>query len=301
MKVIIPGVLTLLFLNLNAQNMTDPEKTVTGLFIATDQRDWQTVQQSFSDEVVLDYSSMNGHPASKLTPAQIIDAWKGVLPGFEHTHHQLGNFRTQVDGNKAAVFCYGTASHYLSDPTGNLWIVVGTYDFELEQQQGAWKITSMTFHYKYQDGNTSLPAKAMHHPNKNKASVRAFFEALESENVEQLVALFAENARQINPYASGLFPEGANGKDAIRDYWTPVFPNFDGMQFPIEEIYLMEDPNIVFVKYKGVIKLKNGAGLYENDYYSTFKFDEKGLITEYVEIFNPIVAARGFGLTDKIK
>jgi ketosteroid isomerase-like protein len=63
----------------------------------------------------------------------------------------------------------------------------------------------------------------------------------------------------------------------------------------------MEDPNITFVKYKGKIKLKNDAGWYENDYYSTFKFNEEGKITEYVEIFNPIVAARGFGLIDKIK
>ena len=42
-------------------------------------------------------------------------------------------------------------------------------------------------------------------------------------------------------------------------------------------------------------------GFYENNYYSTFTFDEEGKITEYVEIFNPIVAARGFGLLDNIK
>ena len=136
---------------------------------------------------------------------------------------------------------------------------------------------------------------------KNKASVKAFFKALENENIGDLVALFSDDAKHINPYASGLFPEGANGKEAIRNYWTPVFPNFDGMAFPIEEIYAMEDPLMVFVKYRGSIKLKNDAGYYENDYYSTFKFNEAGLITEYVEIFNPIVAARGFGLLDKIK
>lgn len=136
---------------------------------------------------------------------------------------------------------------------------------------------------------------------KHKERVRSFFKALEAENVDQIVTLFAEDAKHINPYASGIFPEGANGKEAIRNYWTPVFPNFDGMEFPIDEIYAMEDPSIVYVKYTGRIKLKNEEGWYENDYYSTFKFDEFGLITEYVEIFNPIVAARGFGLIDKIQ
>ncbi len=136
---------------------------------------------------------------------------------------------------------------------------------------------------------------------KNKDTAMAFFTALEKEDVDGLAALFADNAKHVNPYASGLFPEGATGKAAIRDYWAPVFPNFDGMEFPIEEIYAMEDPSIVFVKYQGMIKLKNNAGTYQNDYYSTFKFNASGLIIEYVEIFNPIVAARGFGLIDQIK
>lgn len=136
---------------------------------------------------------------------------------------------------------------------------------------------------------------------KNKQSTRAFFKALENENVDALADLFAEDAEHINPYASGIFPEGAKGKEAIRKYWSPVFPNFDGMTFPIDELYAMEDPSIVFVKYTGRINLKNGAGTYENNYYSTFRFNEEGKITEYVEIFNPIVAARGFGLLDQIR
>lgn len=136
---------------------------------------------------------------------------------------------------------------------------------------------------------------------KNKATVRAFFDALTAENAETVANLFAEDAKHINPYHSDIFPKGANGKEAIKNYWEPVFPNFDGMIFPIEEIYAMEDPNIVFVKYKGNIQLKNGAGVYSNDYYSTFKFNEEGKIIEYVEIFNPITAAKGFGLIDKIK
>ena len=135
----------------------------------------------------------------------------------------------------------------------------------------------------------------------NKASVKAFFTALENENVEALVTLFADQGKHINPYHSGLFPTGANGKEEIRAYWTPVFPNFAGMTFPIDEIYAMEDPKMVFVKYTGNIQLKNDAGVYSNQYYSTFKFNDEGKIEEYVEIFNPIVAARGFGLLDKIK
>lgn len=136
---------------------------------------------------------------------------------------------------------------------------------------------------------------------KNKETVRAFFKAIENENAREIANLFAENGKQVNPYHSDLFPKGAEGKNAIEAYWKPVFPNFDGMTFPIEEIYALEDPNMVYVKYTGNIKLKNNTGVYANNYYSIFRFNEEGKILEYVEIFNPIVAARGFGLIDKIK
>lgn len=136
---------------------------------------------------------------------------------------------------------------------------------------------------------------------RNKASVKVFFKALENKNIDSLVNLFAEDGKHINPYHSGLFPEGAENREKIKAYWTPVFANFGGMTFTIDEIYSMEDPNMVFVKYTGNIKLKNNEGTYSNNYYSTFKFNNKGQITEYVEIFNPITAARGFGLLNKIK
>lgn len=141
--------------------MKNPEQTVTNLFVATDQRDWDQVAKIFHHEVLLDYSSMNGNPAAKLSPEQIVAAWKGILPGFESTHHQVGNFISSIDGDKAEAFCYGTASHYLPDENGNLWLVVGSYNFELVEVENTWKISTMKFNFKYQDGNTALPEKAI--------------------------------------------------------------------------------------------------------------------------------------------
>lgn len=142
--------------------MNTPQNTVVDLFIATDQQDWNTIKNIFDTQVNLDYSSMNGHPATSLAPNDIIGAWKSILPGFESTHHQIGNFQISENENTTSVFCYGTASHYLKDEAGDLWIVVGTYHFELTKvEQGKWKITSMKFNFKYQSGNTNLPQKAI--------------------------------------------------------------------------------------------------------------------------------------------
>ena len=135
----------------------------------------------------------------------------------------------------------------------------------------------------------------------HKTKVKAFFTALENEDAEAVSLLFAEDGQHVNPYASGIFPEGAKGRINILNYWAPVFPNFDGMTFEIQELLAMENPFKVFVKFEGRIKLKGGAGIYQNQYYATFAFNEEGLITEYIEIFNPIVAARAFGLIHEIK
>ncbi|MEM9647916.1 MAG: nuclear transport factor 2 family protein [Bacteroidota bacterium] len=162
MKTIVFGAIALLSVTLNAQHMKNPTEVVTQLFVATDQQNWDQVKQTFDSEVALDYSSMTGNPKSQQSPDEITTAWKGILPGFESTHHQLGNFIVKGDGDTAQVFCYGTAAHYLTNEGGNLWTVVGTYEFDLTKNAlGQWKIITMTFNFKYQDGNTSLPEKAI--------------------------------------------------------------------------------------------------------------------------------------------
>lgn len=137
------------------------QETVTKIFINTDNRNWESIETQFADKVTLDYSSMNGNPAAKLTPIEITSAWKTVLPGFTFTQHQIGNFITEIKENKAHTYCYGTATHFIEDKNGSMWTVVGTYDFDLEKIDHKWKVTTMKFNYKYQDGNSKLIEKAI--------------------------------------------------------------------------------------------------------------------------------------------
>ncbi|NOU58308.1 nuclear transport factor 2 family protein [Marinifilum caeruleilacunae] len=153
--------LSMISITVNAQNMKDINETVSQLFVASDNREWKMVEEIFADQVELDYSSMNGNPAVVLSPKQITDSWKTILPGFTSTHHQLGNFISHVSANTAEVFCYGTATHYLEHQAGNIWTVVGSYNLELQQKDGKWRVSKMKFNFKYQDGNTQLPQAAM--------------------------------------------------------------------------------------------------------------------------------------------
>lgn len=129
-----------------------------GIFIQTDARRWDRIEAIFAPQVLLDYSSMSGEPAASMRPDQITTAWKQVLPGFDQTHHQIGNIIVTGRGADADLFCYGTATHYLADqPGGSIWTVVGTYDFHLVQIDSDWRVDRMTFNLKYQDGNLNLP------------------------------------------------------------------------------------------------------------------------------------------------
>lgn len=136
--------------------------------------------------------------------------------------------------------------------------------------------------------------------NKNKISVLLFYTAIDQMDVDALVDLFSEDCKHVNPYASGILPHGAEGKEGVRSYWTPVFEQFQEVNMTILEIYAMEDPTIVYVKAKGQVVLKDGPD-YNNDYYMIFRFDSDGKIKHYSEIFNPVVALKSFNLVDQLK
>jgi hypothetical protein len=137
-------------------------ETVNNVFIFSDTHKWEGLQKEvFASEVLLDYSSFVGGQPATLPSQQIVESWKAFLPGFKSTHHQVGNYQVDINANKASVFCYGTASHYLPNPSNqNLWWVVGSYDFDLEKMSSGWRITKMKFNFKYQDGNVDLPKLA---------------------------------------------------------------------------------------------------------------------------------------------
>ncbi len=132
------------------------EQAIIRLFVATDKSDWNNLSEVFNDFVELDYSSMTGVAGSVLSSKDIIAEWSAVLPGFDYTHHQIGNFIIEIEGDKAKAFCYGTATHFLGNKNENLWTVVGSYDFTLKRHEHQWKITAMRFNYKYQSGNGEL-------------------------------------------------------------------------------------------------------------------------------------------------
>jgi hypothetical protein len=136
--------------------------TVTHLFVATDNRNWTMVQDCFAPRVLFDMTSMTGGEAVTLTPEQIAESWDAGLRPLKATHHQIGNLLVSFERTGAAVFCYGIASHYLPNKSGqNTRTFVGSYDFHLVKESGKWLIDQFRFNLKYVDGNPDLERQAV--------------------------------------------------------------------------------------------------------------------------------------------
>lgn len=135
--------------------------TVSRFFAAVDRCDWAAVQELMTDPFHVDYSSYGGGPASDVTPEGLTSAWAGLLPYFDQLHHQIGNLIIEQDGKTADVQCHGMATHFISELAGgDLQFVVGTYDLTLNCTNGAWRLSSMRFNFKYASGNADLATEA---------------------------------------------------------------------------------------------------------------------------------------------
>lgn len=297
--------------HMNLSDQAAIKTAVEAVAVLADRGEFDALARLFGDELKVDYSSLNNHPASTKDALVLMSEWAAVLPGFDRTRHDLTDIQVRLTDTTATASAKVKAYHWVGD---QLWQVNGHYDYQLEKTGNEWLITSMTFTLESESGSRDVfgPALAAAASKtlagfksataqRNKQTVINFFKTLEDKDIPALIDLFAEDGVQINPYNGGVFPAGATGKKALLEYWTPVPDNFGDWRFPIDELLATEDPNIVFVRYRGEIKLNNNAGLYKNKYYSTFRFNNAGKITEYVEIFDPIIAARGFGLLDQLK
>lgn len=127
----------------------------------------------------------------------------------------------------------------------------------------------------------------------NKAVVNDFFAALETQEFDMLLEIFAPHARQLNPYAPPGFPKMFEGAKVIHKQYASLVENFGAMKFS-RRILATEDPDFILAIFQGEIEIKTG-GKYTNDYLGTFQM-ENGLIVEYTEYFNQITMAKAFSI-----
>lgn len=133
-----------------------------GLF--ADQNDWDRVAEQFDpDGVTLDYRSYANASAgtqaapAPQTPRSVVEAWQGVLPGYDYTQHLIANHQVEIDGDAATARSNVQATHVLD---GGSWVFLGDYTHSLRRTPAGWKIDGMTANLRAELGDPGLPARA---------------------------------------------------------------------------------------------------------------------------------------------
>lgn len=137
---------------------TDIIETCTRMAWHADRREWDLLAGVFADEVALDYTSLNGGEPVTLSPAAVVDAWRGGLGAFEATQHLIANHLVAVDGDTAVCTASFQATHRRSQPYGSpLWTLGGHYRFDLVRTGSGWRIGGVVMTAEWGDGDRGLP------------------------------------------------------------------------------------------------------------------------------------------------
>ncbi|MEM8783244.1 MAG: alpha/beta fold hydrolase [Planctomycetota bacterium] len=273
---------------------SSPEAAIRTLFHAVDQRDWGTAQAVLAHQLQVDYSDLGG-ANGPVTAEELIGGWKPFLSGFDRTLHQPHRIAVWPTGDRATATADGIAVHLLDD---DQWAVFAGYDFELlRDTDGQWKIAFIRLSLYHQTGNLRLGAEA--HGRQAAADVTSphadriatFFETLENRDLDGLVALFAEDGRQLMPLSPDGFPREVDGRENIRELYTHAM-NFTSMAFEYETL-ATPNPDLVAARFTGTVNVSPGQP-YNNSYIGVWQFNDAGEITAYTEYFNPMVLQYGF-------
>jgi fermentation-respiration switch protein FrsA (DUF1100 family) len=131
---------------------------VSSIPLAVDLARYDLAETAFAPQIVIDYTSLWGGEPQTMTPAALMDAWRGIVPGFSATWHELGDVRAEVNGDRATATAFVDGRHWLD---GQLWRPIGRYHWELAKLDGAWKVTMMRFAMTEEIGDRSIARQAM--------------------------------------------------------------------------------------------------------------------------------------------
>ena len=131
---------------------------VSSIPMAVDLCNYDLAEAAFAPEIVIDYTSLWGGVPNKMTSAELMSSWRGIVPGFDATWHELGLVNVTIDGTTATATAFVDGRHWIGD---EIWRPVGDYNWDLAQIEGEWRVTRMEFELTQEIGDRALAATAM--------------------------------------------------------------------------------------------------------------------------------------------
>ena len=124
---------------------------VTAYTRAVDTRTWDALDDVFTEDAVLDYTSVGG-PADSLA---VVKPWvEQGLRGFDRYQHVIGQIAIELVGDTARATAYLVNPMVAKAPDGTetLWEVGGYYHHELVRTPDGWRSQRMVDEIIWQRG-----------------------------------------------------------------------------------------------------------------------------------------------------
>lgn len=122
-----------------------------------DHCEWEKLVSLFTDEILLDYTSLNGGEPLSVPRADVVAKWRGNRTGLKATQHLLANHIVTLDGDTAGATAMFQATHSLPNEHGSpLWTLGGEYRYGFTRTEEGWKISALTMNILWADGNRNI-------------------------------------------------------------------------------------------------------------------------------------------------
>lgn len=117
---------------------------VDGIDDAVDDKDWTRARGYFTDQVDIDFASLDGGPPARVSADALIAGWRRNLYADKLSFHQRSNHDITIDGDRATVRSKGYAFNRLQRRLGDaLWEVWGIYTHRLVRTAGGWRCSAI--------------------------------------------------------------------------------------------------------------------------------------------------------------
>ena len=118
------------------------EITDTSLKYATgvDMRDKELYRSCFTDEIEIDFTSMEIEGPKKISADEWVDQAFTLVGAYESTQHIITNHVININGDEATYEAYLQAQHYNAD---SIFTVGGYYSNKVVKTPEGWKICKL--------------------------------------------------------------------------------------------------------------------------------------------------------------
>jgi len=118
-----------------------------------DLKDWQAVQDCFTEMVYSDYSDLRGTPPETIPAGEYVRRRHEALTPIR-VHHLVSNFETDFPDEKSATCRASMVIWRKTDE--DEFSTHCVYTFQLTRQGAEWKINGVTQKVLWNDGNPSI-------------------------------------------------------------------------------------------------------------------------------------------------